>query len=202
MGRTLPWSKGAFVRNSVNKVIRRGASVVSAAVLVGCVQPGMASATALAGHDYRTVTVGEKSFHLDLVAAPTVLPAAGGTAYVAGTGYRRAQGIFLAFCVIPDGVRPGEPATYTSLPTPCLPGRESKDGSSRRITDSATGTPGLTIPYGPGGSFGTSLTNLRPQIADGVVCDVNVRCAIVTRADFTATADRSYDLYVPVTFGH
>ncbi|MFM9662951.1 hypothetical protein ACKI2B_47135, partial [Streptomyces scabiei] len=74
------------------------------------------------------------------------------------------------------------------------------DGSSRRITDSATGTPGITLPYRAGGSFLTTL-NLRPEIADGVVCDVDVKCAIVTRADFTATADRSYDQYIPVSFG-
>ncbi|WP_405817714.1 hypothetical protein OG241_23920 [Streptomyces sp. NBC_01390] len=138
-------------------------------------------------------------FRLKLAATPTVLPAAGGTVDVAGTGYNRGQGIFLAFCVIPDGVKVGDPSTYTSLPTPCLPGREEQDGSSRRITDSGTGTPGITLPYQAGGSFLTTL-NLRPEIKDGVVCDVDVKCAIVTRADFTATADRSYDQYIPVSF--
>jgi hypothetical protein len=29
---------------------------------------------------------------------------------------------------------------------------------------------------------------------------VNATCAVVTRADFTATTDRDYDLYVPVHF--
>lgn len=119
---------------------------------------------------------------------------------VAGSGYNRGQGIFLAFCVIPEGVTVGDPATYTTLPTPCLPGREDQDGSSRRITDSATGTPGITLPYQAGGSFLATL-NIRPEIKDGVVCDVDVKCAIVTRADFTATADRSYDQYIPVSFG-
>ncbi|WP_369170548.1 hypothetical protein AB5J49_23285 [Streptomyces sp. R28] len=63
-----------------------------------------------------------------------------------------------------------------------------------------TGTPGITIPYEDGGKFRTTLENLRPEIADGVVCDVNVRCAIVTRADFTATGERLYDQYIPVRF--
>ncbi|WP_234360261.1 hypothetical protein [Streptomyces sp. DSM 15324] len=147
-----------------------------------------------------TVAAGE-TFHLKLAATPTVLPESGGTVAVAGNGYNRAQGVFLAFCVIPDTVRVGDPTTYTSLPTPCLGGRESTDGSARRITDTATSTPGATIPYEPGGSFLTTL-NLRPEIADGLVCDVTVRCAIVTRADFTATADRSYDQYIPVHFEH
>jgi hypothetical protein len=56
-----------------------------------------------------------------------------------------------------------------------------------------------TFPYGPDGSFRVTLT-LQPKIADGVECDVDVRCAVVTRADFTATDDRRLDLYVPVRF--
>jgi hypothetical protein len=153
------------------------------------------------GFAHRAVVAADgQVFHLKLAAGPTDLPADGGTVDVAGTGYNRGQGIFLAFCVIPGGVKVGDPSTYTSLPTPCLPGRDDKDGSSRRITDSAVGTPGITLPYQAGGSFLTTL-NLRPEIKDGVVCDVDVKCAIVTRADFTATADRSYDQYIPVSFG-
>ncbi|WP_206791929.1 hypothetical protein [Amycolatopsis sp. MtRt-6] len=188
------------MRKPIRNMLRRGAAAVSAALAVVSAAPGTATAAPAAGHDHRTVAVGGRTFEPNLFAGPTVLPATGGTVFVAGTGYNRAQGIFLAFCAVPDAVRPGNPATYLSPPTPCLPGRDSKDGSSRRITDAATGTPGITIPYREGGSFVTSLTNLRPELADGVVCDVNVRCAIVTRADFTATADRSYDLYIPVTF--
>ncbi len=75
----------------------------------------------------------------------------------------------------------------------------STDGSARRITNDATGTPGVTIPYGPNGSFVTGL-HLGPRIADGIVCDVTVQCAIVTRADVTATDDRTYDQYIPVHF--
>ena len=154
------------------------------------------------GFAQRTVAASDgQVLHLKLAATPTAVPAAGGTVDVAGTGYNRGQGIFLAFCVIPDGVTVGDPSTYSTLPTPCLPGREDQDGSSRRITDSGTGTPGITLPYQAGGSFLTTL-NIRPEIKDGVVCDVDVKCAIVTRADFTATADRSYDQYIPVTFGN
>jgi hypothetical protein len=153
----------------------------------------------LVGRAARDVHVSGTAFHLELVAGPVRLPSGGGSVLVGGAGYNPAQGIFLAFCVIPANARVGDPATYTSLPTPCLGGRESKDGSARRITNDATGTPGVTIPYGPGGSFATTL-NLAPQIADGVVCDVTVQCAIVTRADFTATVDRTYDQYIPVHF--
>ncbi|SDP75966.1 hypothetical protein SAMN04487981_13815 [Streptomyces sp. cf386] len=59
--------------------------------------------------------------------------------------------------MIPEGIRVGDPSTYTTLPGPCLPGAETKDGASRRITDTGTGTPGITLPYEDGGSFRTTL---------------------------------------------
>ncbi|UUU23004.1 hypothetical protein [Streptomyces sp. DSM 40750] len=179
----------------------RGALAVTAAGLAAVVPlAGTAAATPLTGKAQRTVTTADgETFRLRLKADPVVLPAAGGTVKVKGAGYNREQGIFLAFCVIPDGVKVGDPATYTTLPGPCLGGREAQDGSSRRITDTGTGTPGITIPYEKGGSFRTTL-NLRPEIADGKVCGETVRCAIVTRADFTATNERLYDQYIPVHF--
>jgi len=181
--------------------VKKPAAVAAAALAFTVAAPGASGAAPLPGHAHRTVTAGQATFELDLLAAPVVLPTDGGTVLVAGTGYNRAQGIFLAFCAIPASVRPGNPATYTTLPTPCLGGREAGDGSARRITDTGTGTPGITLPYGPGGSFVTTL-NVRPRITDGVECGEEVRCAIVTRADFTATGDRSYDQYVPVSFRH
>ncbi|MGC9541794.1 hypothetical protein [Streptomyces sp. UG1] len=185
------------------KPLRRALAVAAAGLAAALPLSGTASASPQAplfGHAHRTVTTADgDTFRLRLAAAPTVLPADGGTAYVGGTGYNRAQGVFLAFCVVPDSVRVGDPSTYTERPGPCLGGREAQDGSSRRITDTGTGTPGITIPYEEGGSFHTSL-NLRPEIADGVVCDVTVRCAIITRADFTATDLRLYDQYIPVHF--
>ncbi|WP_329220371.1 hypothetical protein OG352_26820 [Streptomyces sp. NBC_01485] len=186
--------------NRLKKSLRGALAVTVAGLAAVLPMAGSASASPWAGHAHRTVVTADgESFRLRLAATPTVLPAAGGTVQVKGAGYNRAQGVFLAFCVIPDGVRVGDPRTYTTLPGPCLGGRAAEDGSSRRITDTGTGTPGITIPYGSGGSFDTTL-NLRPEISDGVVCGETVRCAIVTRADFTATAERSYDQYIPVHF--
>lgn len=187
------------MRLPTNKHLRRAFAVVSAGLALVCAQAAPANASPLAGHAERTVTAEGTTFHLKLFAAPTILPAAGGTVVVRGTGYNTAQGIFLAFCVIPDSVHVGDASTYTALPTPCLGGRQSTDGSARRITNTGTGTPGVTIPYAPGGSFLTTL-NLKPEIADGTVCGVTVRCAIVTRADFTATDQRLYDQYIPMRF--
>ncbi|QNP70955.1 hypothetical protein IAG44_16950 [Streptomyces roseirectus] len=184
----------------------RAALVAAAAAGLAFATASSASATPTytgpsfgSAHRVTTGADGQK-YDLRLGAFNTLLPASGGTVDVAGFGYNRAQGIFLAFCVVPKGVVIGHPETYTTLPTPCLGGRESTDGSARRITDTGTGTPGVTLPYQEGGSFLTNL-KIKPQIADGVTCGVNgVQCAIVTRADFTATADRSYDQYIPVSF--
>ena len=145
--------------------------------------------------DHRTVEMDGTSFHLTL-ATPTATITPGRPVTIAGHGYNPAQGIFVALCVVPDGVTPGQPATYTSRPTPCL-GTRGSGGVSHRVANGATGE--HTSPYGPGGSFVVDLT-LQPKISDGVECDVNVQCAVVTRADFTATDERRLDLYVPVHF--
>jgi hypothetical protein len=186
--------------NAPTKNLRRGLAVATASLALILTQGSPASAQAACGHAHRTVTTADgATFELELAATPVTLPSSGGTVWVGGRGYPTDQGVFLAFCVIPESVRVGDPTTYTSLPTPCLGGQKSTDGSARRITNTDTGTPGVTIPYGPNGSFLTSL-NLKPEIADGATCDVTVQCAIVTRADFTATSDRSEDQYIPVHF--
>lgn len=198
------------MRPPTSEPLRRPLAVTAAALVAVLAQAGTAHAdtsavastasTTSVGAASRVVTTADgESFHLKLAATPVILPADGATVRVAGHGYNTKQGILLAFCVIPDEVEVGDPSTYTALPTPCLGGKRSTDGSARRITNDATGTPGVTIPYQKGGSFFTTL-NLKPQLADGPVCDVTVRCAIVTRSDMTATGDRSYDQYIPVHF--
>ncbi|MPY55902.1 hypothetical protein [Streptomyces spongiae] len=183
------------------KVRRAALAVLVGAGLIVAATP--ADAAPNGGYAHRTVTAADgQTFHLRLAAGPVVLPSSGGTVRVAGTGYNRAQGIFLAFCVIPKGVKVGDPSTYTTRPTPCLGGTHPTTPVSRRITDADTGggAPGLTLPYQEGGSFVTTLENVRPEIADGVVCGRTVDCAVVTRADYTATDNRLYDQYIPVRF--
>lgn len=101
------------------KLLRRAPAVLAAGLAAVLPFAGTASASPLVGHAHRTVTAADgETFHLRLTAKSTFLPAAGGTVDVRGKGYNRAQGIFLAFCVIPDGVVAGDPSTYTTLPTP------------------------------------------------------------------------------------
>lgn len=168
-------------------------TVVAVAVLA--VTAPVAAQAAPANIAHRTVESGGKTYRLALaVSHPTITPSKPTT--IAGQGYNPGQGIFVALCAIPAGVNPRDPATFTTRPTPCL-GPRGAGNTSHRIANGATGE--HTSPYGPNGSFLVQL-NLQPKIADGVECDVDVKCAIVTRADFTATNTRTWDLYVPVRF--
>lgn len=194
-------------KSRLHRTVASGAALVGGAALaLGSTAPATASPdnpprpAAATGIDHRTIQADGVTYTPQL-AATRLLPANGdATAVVAGTGYNRAQGIYVGFCVIPPTVTPGDPATYTEMPGPCPGGSRPTDGSSRRITDTDTGTPGITRPYGPGGSFLVTLQHLKPEIVPGQVCGENVKCAIVTLSDLTAPTDRRYDLYIPVEF--
>ncbi|TYB64321.1 hypothetical protein FXF51_21600 [Nonomuraea sp. PA05] len=122
----------------------------------------------------------------------------GQTVTVTGSGYDPAKGVYVAFCVLP---KPGE------LPTPCGGGVDMSgaSGSSKWISSNPPKYgEGLAQAYGAGGSFTVQL-KISPVIgvaAEGSqVFDCReVACAVVTRADHTRTADRTQDVFVPVTF--
>ncbi|GIU85870.1 MAG: hypothetical protein KatS3mg009_0385 [Acidimicrobiia bacterium] len=118
------------------------------------------------------------------------LDPAGQVVQVSGAGYDTTKGIYVAFCVVPP---PGQ------LPSPCGGGAgPGAEGAARWITSNPPPYgAGLAQPYGPGGSFSTTLV-VTPTI--GTVDCRATPCAVVTRNDHTRTADRSQDLVVPVTF--
>ena len=69
--------------------VKKPAAVAAAALAFTVAAPGASGAAPLPGHAHRTVTAGQATFELDLLAAPVVLPADGGTVLVAseaGTG--------------------------------------------------------------------------------------------------------------------
>lgn len=196
-------------KSRLRRTVAAGAALVGAAALaLGSTTPATASplpdgpphARAAIGIDHRTIQADGVTYTPQLAATRHLPNNGDATAVVAGTGYNRGQGIYVGFCVIPPEVTPGDPATYTQKPGPCLGGSRPTDGSARRITDTDTGTRGVTLPYGPGGSFLVTLRHLKPEIVPGQVCGENVECAIVTLADHTAFTDRRYDLYIPVEF--
>lgn len=190
------------MQTRTKRLVQRALAVTVAGLALVLPQAGFATADPQRGYAERTVVTPEGStFNLKLSASPVGLPASGGTVAVTGDGYNTRQGIYLALCVIPRSVEVGNPSTYTKKPEPCLGGKRPTDGSARRITNDDIGTPGVTFPYDANGSFLTTL-NLRAAIDEYHVCGVTVRCAIVTRSDLTATENRLYDQYIPVTFVH
>ena len=159
--------------------------------------PLTASATGDDGRD-RSIRVGAEEGGLDTSA---LVP--GEHLIVSGSGYDPDRGIYVAICAIPDdpSVKPG----------PCLGG--VPDQQSQQVDEG-------TVQYAPSnwinddwawklfgarsfddretGSFTAYLEVPEPS-DDHVDCRV-VTCAIYTRNDHTAAADRVQDLFVPVGF--
>ena len=165
--------------------MRRG---LAALVVVGCVGvPAALPATA----DSRSRSATRDG--MTLTASPAVgLSASEASVRVTGTGYDVNRGIYVAFCV-DNG--PGK------VPSPCGGGQD-RDGSSGSSVWVSSFPPyygtGLAQPYGQGGTFDVTL-RVQAQLAEDVDCR-RVRCAVVTRADHTASDDRTLDVAVPVEF--
>jgi hypothetical protein len=108
---------------------------------------------------------------------------------VRGSGYDPAVGVYVALCV-DNG--PGQ------VPSPCVGGADqSGESGSSAFISSDPKFAGLATPWGPGGTFDVDLTITAAD--DSVDClDGTVTCKVVTRADHTASSDRSADVKVPV----
>lgn len=150
--------------------------------------PTVAPTTSLSA-DGRTVTDGVHTLSVD---AARDLDPAGATISITGSGYDEAKGVYVAFCVVP---------ALNQVPTPCGGGAAltGGTGASQWVSSNPPSYgEGLAVAYGPGGTFTATLT-VAAQLAAGIDC-TQVPCAVVTRNDHTRTADRSQDLFVPVTF--
>lgn len=116
----------------------------------------------------------------------------GGTVGVSGSGYDTSKGIYVALCVVTPPDTP---------PSPCGGGidQTGETGASAWVSSNPPSYgAGLATPYAPGGSFSVNIT-AAPVIADGFDCR-QIQCAIVSRNDHQRTADRTQDIFVPVTF--
>ena len=155
------------------------------------------SATAQ-GDDGRTRTItlrGESGAEVD----PASL-AVGDRVVVEGTGFDAGQGIYVAVCVIP--------ASPTEKPGPCVGGApqqaqdaEAHEGEvqwapSNWINDDWAWRLFGSRPYddAASGAFTAYLELADPGDID---CSAD-RCAIVTRNDHTAAADRVQDVVLPI----
>lgn len=150
--------------------------------VAGAVVPAAASGTT-------TVTTPNG---LSVTATPVRgLNPAGNLVKVKGKGFDPTIGIYVALCVKPK---------KGHTPTPCAGGinTSGKKSASYWISSNPPSYgKDLAIPYKAGGAF--SLTLKLPAMIGDVDCR-KVACAIVTRADHINSADRRFDVIVPVKF--
>jgi hypothetical protein len=162
-------------------------SVASAAMVLVSLGP---LPTAAAGEPAAVTSVRTPS-GLSLTVTPMRLPSTGGTVRVRGAGFDPTVGIYVALCVTPRaGQQPG----------PCGGGVNTAGTSPASAWISSNPPPygaALATPYRAGGRFSVRLT-LSPLIGD-IDCRTT-SCSVVTRADHTRSADRRFDVAVPVRF--
>jgi hypothetical protein len=86
------------------------------------------------------------------------------------------------------------------VPTPCGGGVNKAGVGEGSFWISSNPPPygvGLADPFNPGGRFSYKI---RVSKNIGKFDCKKVRCAITVRADHLRSEDRSYDLYLPITF--
>ncbi|MGF0169155.1 hypothetical protein ACQF36_01050 [Streptomyces sp. Marseille-Q5077] len=163
------------------------AAAASAALTLGI------AGSASAATSTRTVTDGGTTYNLSLT-APGTAAAAGQVITVSGSGYNTGQGVYVSLCVV-DG------AQGANKPTPCLGGQDEggSTGASHWVNNTFGGMFANSTKFGTGGTFSVQIF-VKATLDDGSVCGEDVECAVVTRADHFDSADRKYDVHVPITF--
>jgi len=110
---------------------------------------------------------------------------------VTGKRFDESVGIYLAICVIPK---------TGLLPTPCGGGVNKAGVGEGSFWISSNPPPygvGLADPFKAGGRF---TYQIRVSKKIGKFDCAKVKCAVTVRADHLRSEDRSYDLYLPITF--
>ncbi|RKS73063.1 hypothetical protein BZB76_3747 [Actinomadura pelletieri DSM 43383] len=121
------------------------------------------------------------------------LPEKGATVRVTGSGFDTSKGIYIGLCKDNGAGKP---------PGPCGGGADTsgKAGASQWISSNPPPYgKGLTVPYGPGGTFDVTI-RVGAALDKSVDC-AEVRCVVAARTDHTRRGDRSQDVLVPVKFG-
>jgi hypothetical protein len=114
---------------------------------------------------------------------------------VTGEGFDTSVGIYVALCVINKNV-----LAHKAVPTPCGGGADEtgKSGASLWISSNPpTYGIGLATAFTESGGF---KKKLKVGAMIGKVDCRKKSCAIAVRADHTRGDDRSYDIFIPVTF--
>jgi len=110
---------------------------------------------------------------------------------VTGKRFDESVGLYLAICVVPK---------KGLAPTPCGGGVNKAGVGEGSFWISSNPPPygvGLADPFKPGGRFSYKI-RVSKNISN-FDCK-KVKCAVTVRADHLRSEDRSYDLYLPITF--
>ncbi len=144
-----------------------------------------------------TSVLSAKGTHGELLTSSSVKIASGSGITVRGSNFDETVGIYLAFCVVPP---------TGAIPTPCGGGVNMSGAGDASYWISSNPPPygeGLAAPFLAGGRF-TKRMHLSSVIKtpDGkVLADCKkVACALTVRADHLREGDRSYDIFLPITF--
>jgi hypothetical protein len=134
--------------------------------------------------------ISAKGANGEIISIATNKVKSGSTIFVEGRRFDETVGIYLAYCVMPSK---GE------VPTPCG-GGENKTGIGDASYWISSNPPpygkGLAIPFKPGGRFREKL--LISKKIGNFDC-TKIKCAVTVRADHLLSADRSYDLFLPIS---
>ncbi|MGW9374960.1 hypothetical protein ACWGVR_33670 [Streptomyces xanthophaeus] len=184
--------RAALLPRKTVRLAARAARAAFAATAAVALALGMAG-SASAATSTRTVTDGGTTYRLSLT-APDTASAAGQNVTVTGSGFNSAKGMYVSLCAVSGA--PG-----ANKPTPCLGGSDQAGttGASHWVNNTFGGTLPNTSAFGPGGSFSVTI-HVKADLGNGQVCGDTVECAVVTRADHFNSADRKYDVHVPVSF--
>jgi hypothetical protein len=142
--------------------------------------PNAAFATSIAGPHGETLTVNKTSGIKS-----------GSTLTIQGLHFDETVGIYIEMCqIVAKGVRPS-----------ICGGGADKTGTSGASVWISSNPPnygiGLALPYKPGGRFTTAI---KVSSKIGKLDCHKAKCAIYVRADHTRGDDRSYDIYLPISF--
>jgi len=110
---------------------------------------------------------------------------------VTGKRFDESVGLYLAICVVPKKGLP---------PTPCGGGVNKAGVGEGSFWISSNPPPygiDLADPFKPGGRFSYKI---RVSRNIGKFDCKKIKCAVTVRADHLRSEDRSYDLYLPITF--
>ena len=145
----------------------------------------LSPASAVTGQHNETFTVSKS----------TKLKPGGQVITVTGEGFDTSVGIYIALCVVNKNV-----LAHKAAPTPCGGGADqtgTKGASLWISSNPPTYGIGLATAYTESGGVNEKLK------VGAMIGKVDCRkksCAITVRADHTRGDDRSYDIFIPVTF--